>query len=67
MHGHFDIDNLNADVVLEDEEGATPGIHAGIGVVIPVEKITEAILQHELTEARRKASMKIEKRTRQVP
>jgi hypothetical protein len=54
MHGHFDIDNLNADVVLDDEKDASSGIHAGIGVVIPVEKITETILQQELTEMRRK-------------
>jgi hypothetical protein len=49
MHGHFDIENLNADVVLEDEKDATSGIHSGIGVVIPVEKIIETILQQELT------------------
>jgi hypothetical protein len=54
VHGHFDIDNLNADVVLEDERDATSGIHSGIGVVIPVEKIIETILQQDLVVIRQK-------------
>jgi hypothetical protein len=53
MHGHFDIDNLNADVVLEDEKDSTSGIHSGIGVVIPVEKITETIMQQDLVKIRK--------------
>jgi hypothetical protein len=55
MHGHFDIENLNEDVVTEDERGATSGIHTGIGVVIPVEKIIETLLHPELEEMRKTA------------
>jgi hypothetical protein len=54
MHGHFDVEDLNADVVLEDQGDATSGIHAGIGVVVPVEKIIETIMQPALIEMRRK-------------
>jgi hypothetical protein len=52
IHGHFDIKNLNDDVVVEQEQGATTGIHTGIGVVIPVEKIIETIFQPELVDIR---------------
>ena len=55
MHGHFDIENLNSDVVLEDEKDATSGIHSGVGVVIPVEKIIETLMQQELVDMRKKA------------
>jgi hypothetical protein len=53
MHGHFDIQNLNEDVIVDDECGVTQGIHTGIGVVIPVEKILETIYHPELVESRR--------------
>jgi hypothetical protein len=55
MHGHFDIEDLNLDVVIDHEDDSTSGIHAGIGVVIPVEKIIETVMQSELSEMRRKA------------
>jgi hypothetical protein len=55
IHGHFDIEDLNSDVALEDQSDATSGINAGIGVVIPVEKIIETIMQPELIEIRQKA------------
>ena len=35
MHGHFDIQNLNEDVVA-DEDAPTRSVHTGVGVVIPV-------------------------------
>lgn len=67
MHGHFDIDNLHADLVLEDDKDASSGIHTGIGVVIPVEKITETILQQELAEMRRKIVDEDKKANETVP
>jgi hypothetical protein len=42
MHGHYDIKNLNEDVV-SDDIGSSKGIHTGLGVVVPVEKILETI------------------------
>lgn len=53
MHGHFDIPNLNEDVVADQDE---PGqsVHTGIGVVIPVEKIVETIQHPDLAELREK-------------
>jgi hypothetical protein len=53
VHGHFDVDDLNSDVVLEDPKDSTSGIHSGIAVVIPVEKIIETIMQPDLVEIRR--------------
>ena len=55
MHGHFDVENLNLDVVLDDARDASSGIHSGIGVVIPVEKIIDTVMQAKLVEARMKA------------
>jgi hypothetical protein len=55
MHGHFDVQNLKEDVVLDDDADGTRGINTGIGVVIPVEKIIETIRDHpELIEMRKK-------------
>jgi hypothetical protein len=55
MHGHFDVENLTEDIVAEDADGGR-GVHTGIGVVIPVEKIIETLNQPELIEERRKAA-----------
>lgn len=54
VHGHFDVEDLNLDVVLDDVKDASSGIHSGIGVVIPVEKIIETLMQPTLVEARAK-------------
>jgi hypothetical protein len=52
MHGHFDIPDMNADVVLEDH-GNNGTINTGMGVVIPATKIAELLLQDSLTEHRK--------------
>jgi len=63
MHGHFDVENLTEDVVVEDANGPS-GIHTGIGVVIPVEKIIETLNQAGLVEQRRRdAKIHLEKHT----
>lgn len=53
MHGHFDVPNLNEDVVADANEPER-SVHTGIGVVIPVEKIVETIEHPELVEMRKK-------------
>ncbi len=53
MHGHFDIQNLNEDTVVDAEAETTKGINTGIGVVIPVEKILETIDRPELAKMRK--------------
>lgn len=52
VHGHFDVPNLNEDVVTETDR-PKESIHAGIGVVIPVEKIVETVHHPELVAMRR--------------
>jgi hypothetical protein len=52
MHGHFDVQNLNEDIVSEAEGDATRGIHTGMGVVIPLQKILETIEQEGLAQMR---------------
>jgi hypothetical protein len=52
MHGHFDVPHLNEDVV-SDEDEPPRGVHTGIGVVIPVEKILETIRHPELVAMRK--------------
>jgi hypothetical protein len=56
MHGHFDIKNMNEDIVLDSDDDTPGGINTGIGVVIPVEKIIETLDQPELAEMRKKAA-----------
>jgi hypothetical protein len=60
MHGHFDVENLNEDSVVDDASRGS-GINTGIGIVIPVEKIMETIEQPELAEARRRAAEDMQK------
>jgi hypothetical protein len=62
MHGHFDIQNLNEDVVIDDAVQAWKGIHTGIGVVVPVEKIIEAVEQPELQKLRAKQTKEAEEK-----
>jgi hypothetical protein len=57
MHGHFDVTNLNEDVVA-DENAPTQSIHTGIGIVIPVNKILETIRHPELTAMRKSCRCK---------
>ncbi len=53
MHGHFDVKNLNEDIVLDDDQKDDQrGINTGIGVVIPAQKIAETINQPDLEQQR---------------
>ncbi len=47
IHGHFDVQNLNEDIVIEDQANSPGGINTGIGVVIPAQKIIETLDQEE--------------------
>lgn len=53
VHGHFDVPNLNEDVVTDDDV-PRQGIHTGMGVVVPVEKIVETIQHPDLVAMRKK-------------
>ncbi len=55
MHGHFDVQNLNEDMVADSDDDASKGINTGIGVVIPVEKIIETLEGDEMSEQRKQA------------
>jgi hypothetical protein len=61
MHGHFDVKNLREDMADAGAKGG--GINTGIGVVIPCEKILEAIDQPEFVELR---TMMIEKKRKEA-
>jgi hypothetical protein len=52
MHGHFDVRNLNEDVV-SDSDIPERGIHTGIGVVVPAEKFVETLRHPDLTAMRK--------------
>lgn len=52
MHGHFDVQNLNEDVVA-DADSPSRSVHTGIGIVVPVEKIVETINHPELVAMRK--------------
>ena len=55
MHGHFDVANLNEDVVSDVEGQSLASINAGLGIVIPAEKIVETIFHPEYIEMRKRA------------
>lgn len=55
MHGHFDVQNLNEDVVA-DSDSSTRSVHTGIGVVVPAEKIIETVNHPELVAMRKEAA-----------
>jgi len=68
MHGHFDIEDLNSDVVTDDIANASPeGIHTGIGVVVPVSKIRETLMQEDLEKERKKIIMEHMKNSPVIP
>jgi hypothetical protein len=57
VHGHFDVQNLNDDLMAEDNSASGAGIHTGIGVVVPVDKILETINEPEWAEGRKRSIM----------
>ncbi len=68
MHGHFDVSNLNQDSVVDDSKaGATGSVHAGIGIVIPVEKIIETLEGEDLQKMRTEHLDPAVRRTRAIP
>jgi hypothetical protein len=67
MHGHFDIQNLNEDSVVEDAPGAMGSINTGIGVVIPVEKIIATVAHPDFQEERRIHITELRKRDGATP
>jgi hypothetical protein len=67
MHGHFDVSDLNADVVVDSERKATTGIHTGIGVVIPVEKIIATVEDPDLVSERERMIEKLRQESGVVP
>lgn len=64
IHGHFDLTNLNEDVVAEHIDESSQGIHTGMGVVIPFRKIMETIEQPELTDLRIQRALELKKERR---
>jgi hypothetical protein len=50
MHGHFDVKNLNEDVITED---GSASVHTGMGVVVPTKKIIETLEHPDLIKARK--------------
>jgi hypothetical protein len=61
VHGHFDIQNLNDDLLAEDRSASEAGIHTGIGVVVPVDKILETINEPQWAEERKQSIMDLRK------
>lgn len=55
VHGHFDIQNMNEDSVIDDDVSPFGRINTGIGVVIPAQKIIETLNREGWREGRRNA------------
>jgi hypothetical protein len=64
MHGHFDVQNLNEDVATDLEGQSLSSINAGLGVVIPSEKIVETILHPDAANMRKTMATELRKRDR---
>lgn len=56
MHGHFDVPNLNEDVVSDNGRSS---VNTGIGVVVPFEKIIETVEHPDLTARRKEIVRKL--------
>jgi hypothetical protein len=63
MYGHWDIDAALSDVLSADDTGEA--LNTGIGVVVPVSKVIEAVNQERFAEARREEVQK--RKARQAP
>jgi hypothetical protein len=61
MHGHFDLEKMTEDSVVDDADESR-GINSGIGLVVPASKVIETLYQPELKALR--AEMKKEIRDR---
>jgi hypothetical protein len=66
MHGHFDLQNLTEDSVIEDASQGR-GINSGMGLVIPASKIIETLFQPELKEMRKKLSRELREKRGATP
>jgi hypothetical protein len=58
MHGHFDVRNLNEDVVTE-EDAPERSVHTGMGVVVPLSKIIETVNHPDLIEMRKTTAKRL--------
>lgn len=67
MHGHFDVANLNEDVVTDADGQSLGSINAGLGVVIPAEKIVETIFQPDMVAMREENASKSRDREGTTP
>lgn len=65
MHGHWDVDASDIDMIRPDRASAE-AINAGIGVVVPAQKILEAIKQPKLEKMRTKIEAEPWKQATQI-
>jgi hypothetical protein len=61
MHGHFDLENLTEDSVVEDA-AESRGINSGIGLVIPASKVLETLYQPDLKALRQRKTKELRER-----
>ena len=60
MHGHFDVQDINEDVVADAETGR--GINTGMGVVVPAYRIVETLMQPDAKAERAEMIRRLRKR-----
>jgi hypothetical protein len=58
MHGHWDVNASDIDVIVEDR-AHRESVNVGIGIVVPAQKILEVIQQPALEELRKKAETEL--------
>jgi hypothetical protein len=66
MHGHWDLEKTLQDELTSDEAGSE-SLNTGIGVVVPVTKILEAINQESHVERRRQQFDEVRKKRAPTP
>jgi hypothetical protein len=66
MHGHFDFPDVALDVVVEDSKEKI-AINSGIAIVIPAEKIVEALDTFKDEEAKEAERFRMKKRSYMIP
>jgi hypothetical protein len=66
IHGHWNVDASDIDTIVADKAD-TEYINAGIGVVVPAQKIFEVIEQPRLEELRKRAEAELRKQSLPTP
>lgn len=59
MHGHWDVDESDIDMEIDNAGGVSRSVNMGIGIVVPATKVIEIIEQEGFATERKKANQQV--------